>query len=49
MRMYHPMTPTMSEDQMMEILPMQMSPKVEKMIEDEVEKRIKERSLKNES
>ena len=42
------MAPTKSKDQKMEILPKQMSPQVEKMIEDEVEKRIQERLLKNE-
>ena len=47
--MYNQMIPTMSEDQMMEILPKQMSPKVDQMIEEEVEKRIRERLLKNDS
>ena len=48
MRMYNQMIPTMSEDQMMEILPKQMSPKVDQMIEGE-ETRIRERLLKNDS
>ena len=39
----------MSEEQMMEILPTQMIPKVDKTIEEEVEMRIRERLFRNNS